>query len=137
MNDTTDTHNTRISREMLLSPAYAENLLANLMDADDVTTAHGIRAIKISTGYDLPFTVRFVVPMSLGDSYVNFDYDILAFAYGIVSTMFSETTNDDACDVTIRERSAHFDLHEDLKELHDLPFATVVILDVSIVDALS
>lgn len=58
------------------------------------------------------------------------------FAYDLLATLLSETTNNDACDVVIRERSAHLDAHPDLDGFHGEVFGTVVI-DAVILDELS
>lgn len=58
------------------------------------------------------------------------------FAYDLLTTILSETTNNDACDVVIRERSAHLDAHPDLDGFHGEVFGTIII-DAVILDELS
>jgi hypothetical protein len=57
----------------------------------------------------------------------------LQIAYDVACTIFSETTNDDACDVIVRERSAHFQHHPDLRDAPN----DVVVYDVEILDSMS
>lgn len=53
--------------------------------------------------------VRLIAPMS------SPHIDLLrGLSYELVTTLLSETTNNDACDVTVRERSGHLNDHEDL-----------------------
>jgi hypothetical protein len=57
------------------------------------------------------------------------------FAYDLMTMAFSEFTNNDACDVTVRERSAHLSSHDDLPE--HVRNGNYVVVDVRIDDYLS
>ena len=57
-------------------------------------------------------------------------------AYDLVTTCLSETTNNDACDVSIRERSAHFSFHDDLNS-YAVSDLTSVVIDAEVLDELS
>lgn len=64
---------------------------------------------------------------------IDIDYNLRQLAYDLITTLLSETTNNDACDVTIRERSAHLGYHDDIpQDLDD-----VVVIDAKIEDELS
>jgi hypothetical protein len=62
---------------------------------------------------------------------------IWEFGWELITSLFSETTNDDACEILIREISAHWEYHEDLKEYRSLEFGKHVVMDFEVVDSLS
>lgn len=110
----------------------------DILDATDDTSALG--------GFDgwITPTIRLIVPRDVsGIRYLRVvtrssDHTHLCreFAYDLLTTLLSETTNNDACDVVIRERSAHLDAHPDLDGFHGEVFGTVII-DAVIMDELS
>jgi hypothetical protein len=55
-------------------------------------------------------------------------------AYDVATCLLSETTNSDACDVIVRERSGHLNLHDDLT---DIPSDDYVVVDAAVTDYLS
>jgi hypothetical protein len=113
---------------------YRENILTLLMDNDEVTVGNGI-TIKKLTNMEDEFKLRLIVPMELLDNDDN-HRSVFFLAYDLISTMLSETTNNDQCRITLTETSAHFDVH-DLREYAELPFASVVVIDAEINDYLS
>lgn len=55
-----------------------------------------------------------------------------------VEMLFSELTNNDACDITVRVRSAHLDDHDDLPDdVRNSDFATYVVIDADVLDYLT
>lgn len=65
------------------------------------------------TGNVKDHTIRAIVPMEVVED------GLFQFVANVLTTLLSETTNNDACDVTVRERSAHLDSHTDLDGFHD------------------
>jgi len=53
--------------------------------------------------------LRFVAPLT--HPQVN---ELRELAYRLAFSLCSETSNNDACDITVRERSAHLHLHDDI-----------------------
>jgi hypothetical protein len=58
--------------------------------------------------------LRLIAPMSQHDE----GGDLLKLAYDTITLILSETTNNDACDVTVREISAHLAYHDELAYLN-------------------
>jgi|SRR5215471_2972718 len=78
--------------------------------------------------------IRVVCPFSLSDSH-DYAPNARHLAYEIATTILPETTNNDACDVTIRERSSHLHSHADLLSYPD--DHSVIIIDAHINDYLT
>lgn len=58
--------------------------------------------------------------------------------YDLATTLLSETTNNDACDVIVRERTAHFSYHDDIPNyVKNSQFGEYIVVDVTIEDELS
>jgi hypothetical protein len=126
---------------IIASPEYRENLLTLLMETDLVNLGNGTRWIKHFPPpddhyHDVPDGLRVIIPMHLYDD-PTVRPAIRELAIEAVETMFSESTNDDVCRITCTETSAHFDQHFPNTEYADMPFASVVILDVSMEDYLT
>lgn len=66
----------------------------------------------------------------LGNNHENLLRDL---AYEVVTTLLSETTNNDACDVVVRERSGHLKDHGDLVQA-GLSVNPWLIVDAEIMD---
>ena len=77
--------------------------------------------------------VRIVAPMMKMDSLPN----LRDLVYELATMLLSETTNNDACDVVVRERSAHFHTHEDLIYLNLKDDLSVVVVDAYVEDYLT
>ena len=61
-----------------------------------------------------------------------------SFTQAVLESLFSETTNNDACDVKVRVRSAHFDTHPDIPRfVKEDNFGMWVVVDAEILDYLS
>jgi hypothetical protein len=76
--------------------------------------------------------VRFVIPMMVAD-----DKAWRNLAYDVATMLLSETTNNDACDVTVRERSAHFSSHPEFNYLDLKDDLGWVVVDAYISDYLT
>ena len=75
---------------------------------------------------------RIVAPMASLDGPA-----IRNLAYDLATESLSDTTNNDACDVTVRERSAHFASHEDLRYLDVPDDLSVVVVEAWVGDYLT
>jgi hypothetical protein len=78
--------------------------------------------------------IRLYVPVTSDTN----DTDLVAFAYDLVTTALSEFTNNDACDVCLRVRSGHFDLHPDLPtHIRESDLGDYAVIDAFVLDSLT
>jgi hypothetical protein len=107
------------------------NLLELLLGGWTDFTCNGIHVVRLRGESEVH--IRLIAP-------INHDQaeNLRNIGYDLATEYLSETTNNDACDVTVRERSAHLDFHADLSELYDSrnPLGPIVV-DVIVEDSLS
>jgi hypothetical protein len=88
------------------------DLIDPLLAGKTLFTHNGIRVMRLGSNDECH--IRLIAPIDHPEA-----DRLRTIAYDTATSYLSETTNNDACDIVVRERSAHFDLHEDLKWLHD------------------
>jgi len=123
----------KVSSERLVTMVTALELVQSALDAlghgDECHFVHqsGIGVQCRLRDPDAPVNLRLLVPLEFGaDMQLPFD---------VATLLLSETTHNDACDITVRVRAAHFNLHADISD--DTDETKFAVYDVIITDYMS
>lgn len=87
---------------------------------------------RMNTDGSQEMNIRLYVPNPENES------DLLTLAFDIVCTALSDLTNNDACDICLRIRTAHFSSHPDIPAVHDNRHpGELAVIDAFVLDSLT
>ena len=116
--------------EVVTAFELGDAILAALGDSDNVdfiTHESGIHIYaKFGYGSQPPLILELTVPKDIDNGF--------QLAYDVCFQLIAETGNNDVCDLIVRERSAHFNLHSDLNDDDENEY---VIYDAIVLDYMS